>query len=323
MKKLLLYLTFVGLLFTFNQAHAQEITNISAPDPVEGGKTEVITVDYVATDQSDIVISLQSTVDWTGYGSARVTVDAGTGSVNINLTVAASIPPAADIYKVGAFIAPVGGGYQARLHELSLYNIDAIAPSGPIDQLINVTAPTEVAQGETVSIAVEYEATQQRDITVLIQENGGSWTKFGEGTLTVESGTGTVYVDLPVAADIPVATGAYKISTTLVPVGLGWSDRLDEIVEYNVSATVATAISNNPMDMGIRIFPNPATTHTTISSETTIESVALYGLSGDLISNIKVQAQEFHYDLTPFSKGLYLLRVTNQKGTSSSKLVIK
>ncbi|TRX70382.1 T9SS type A sorting domain-containing protein [Carboxylicivirga sp. M1479] len=323
MKKLLLYLTFTGLLFAFDQTNAQEITNITAPDPVEGGKTEMITVDYVASAQSDIVISLQSTVDWTNYGSARVTVDAGTGSVNINLTVTANIPPAVDIYKVGAFIAPVGGGYPDRLHELNLYNIDAVAPAGPIDQLINVTAPTEVAQGETVSIEVEYEATQQRDITVLIQENGGSWAKYGAGTLTVEAGTGTINVDLPVAADIPVATGTYKISTTLVPVGLGWESRLDEIVEYNVSATIATAISNNQMDLGIKIFPNPASTTTTISSETNIKRVSLYALSGKLMTDVNVNASEFQLDLKPFSKGLYLLSVTRENGISSSKLVIK
>ncbi|MCU4157861.1 T9SS type A sorting domain-containing protein [Carboxylicivirga sp. A043] len=323
MKKLLLSFATACLLFAFGNVNAQEITNITAPDPVEAGKTEVVTVDYVATAQSDIVINIQSTADWSNYGSARVTVEAGTGSVNINLTVGASTPPATDVYKIGAYIAPVGGAYPERLHELNLYNIDVIAPTGPIDQLISLTAPEVISQGETVTVAVEYEATEQRDITVIVQENGGSWTKYGESTLTVESGTATVNVNLTVSADIPIATDAYKISATLVPVGMEWEDRLDELIQYNVSATIATTIGTEQVAAGVSVFPNPASDIVKITGETTIKNVSMYAISGELMSNVKVNAREYQFDLTPFSKGLYILNVTNEKGTSSIKLVIK
>lgn len=105
-----------------------------------------------------------------------------------------------------------------------------------VDELGNVTAPNKVSPGDTVSVSVEYEASETRDIRVFIQKNSTPWDTYGSTTITVSAGIRKVIIDFIVSTDIPLAANAYKIVVDLLPVGGAWPDRLYEKRIVDVSA---------------------------------------------------------------------------------------
>ena len=95
-----------------------------------------------------------------------------------------------------------------------------------VDELSNLSAPAQVYPGDTVSVSVEYETSETRDIRVFIQKNSTPWDEYGSTRISVPEGTGSVDIDLIVSSGIPLADYAYKIVAVLMPVGGGWPDRL-------------------------------------------------------------------------------------------------
>ena len=129
MKKLLLYLTFSGLLFAFNQAHAQDaITNMTAPSTVTQGEKITVTIDYVAdTNPKDLNVQIKGISDGQSYGFTKVTVNAGTGSKDVSFNVSMDIPVADNAYKIICYMTTVGGGFDPTMPQIELSNISAIA----------------------------------------------------------------------------------------------------------------------------------------------------------------------------------------------------
>lgn len=91
--------------------------------------------------------------------------------------------------------------------------------------------------------------------------------------------------------------------------------------EVNVVAEVLSTKELNKL--GVSIFPNPANTYFTIKSETNLENISLYSLTGKQMMHKMVESNEYLLDLSTFSKGLYLLSIVNSKGKLTTKLVIK
>jgi hypothetical protein len=74
--------------------------------------------------------------------------------------------------------------------------------------------------------------------------------------------------------------------------------------------------------IGVAMYPNPVSTISYIKSNTPIENVSLYSVTGKLLLNKKIGATSYNLDVSTYPKGLYLLSVTNTKGTSTSKLIV-
>ncbi len=324
MKKLLLFLTVTCLLFAFDNAQAQDaITNVTAPDMVYSGQTSVVTVDYTISESRDIIVNVQLNSDpWTSYAFVRKNILAGTSTTNINVPINAGIPIATAAYKIGVMLVPVGKGWADRLDEYTKVDVDAGAFTGPVDLIKKVTAPAQVVQGETITVPVEYEVSESRDIIINFNLNSDPWTNYGTSTVTVGAGTGTTNIDVIISADIPVATGAYSLGTAVTPVGGSWPDRIHSLKTINIDATVSTSLEYNQIDLRVNVSPNPAQESATIKSETAIKTVSLYSLSGKLILNEQVEANEYQLNLTSYSKGIYFLNITNANGTLTTKLVI-
>lgn len=176
-----------------------------------------------------------------------------------------------------------------------------VLPYPDAENIIQITAPDQVSPDETVTVSVEYNATISRDIHVFIQLNSEPWTSYGAVTRTVQAGTRTVNIDLPISSDIPIATGMYKIVVDLLPVGGLWLDRLDEKVKINVGAVDNLTSNNAPIlsqDV-LRIYPNPASKTVNIDFRNrAARNIYVYNLSGQLLYFKQVNEKNTQIDLS-------------------------
>lgn len=72
----------------------------------------------------------------------------------------------------------------------------------------------------------------------------------------------------------------------------------------------------------ITIFPNPASSYFNVSSETIIDELSIYDLSGKLIFNKKIGNSSTSIDLSSFNTGLYIIRIHSDNDHQIKKLQI-
>lgn len=98
------------------------------------------------------------------------------------------------------------------------------------DEVVSFTAPEVVKQGDTIMTTVVYSATEERDLWVFFQLNSPPWDMYGSTKFTVPAGRDTLDVEIVLDLDVPIRSSAYKTVVNLLPVGLGWTDRIDEVI---------------------------------------------------------------------------------------------
>lgn len=107
---------------------ADDVVSVAAPTSVNPGQAVGVSVNYSATTARDIRVKLQTAASpYTSYATGTVRVAAGTGTVNVPLTVASTIPLGSNTYVFQTFIMPSGGTFDNRLDELLTRNISAVA----------------------------------------------------------------------------------------------------------------------------------------------------------------------------------------------------
>ena len=105
---------------------------------------------------------------------------------------------------------------------LSTLNLHA----GLVNKLTSISGPSTVKQGETVTISIDYNAAEKKDIYVEFQLDHNPYTGFATNRVTVDSGTGTVNISITIPADTDTDE-VYRFTSVLTEVGKGWSDRDD------------------------------------------------------------------------------------------------
>lgn len=101
-------------------------------------------------------------------------------------------------------------------------------PLPTADALANLVAPGSVQQGETVTVAVDYAATDRRELWVWLQDSNDGWRTASQGNVTVEAGSGTRSFSLPIDSASRVGDG-YVWAMRLLPPG--WRSAADAIAE--------------------------------------------------------------------------------------------
>ena len=74
-------------------------------------------------------------------------------------------------------------------------------------------------------------------------------------------------------------------------------------------------------DNSITLYPNPATSDIKISSESRINSIEVFNSLGQKIYQENINAKEKIIDINSFSKGIYIIGVSTDKGYINKKLI--
>ncbi|MEO6441716.1 MAG: T9SS type A sorting domain-containing protein [Chitinophagales bacterium] len=87
------------------------------------------------------------------------------------------------------------------------------------------------------------------------------------------------------------------------------------------TGVATTVISNNGMDVNVKVFPNPADHFITVLlSDNKSATMYLSGLEGNLLMQSSISQKESKIDISSLSKGVYLLRVKTDKGEFIQKI---
>lgn len=103
--------------------------------------------------------------------------------------------------------------------------------------------------------------------------------------------------------------------------------------ELNGNTRIMLHVSNCPVasladytNFAFSVFPNPAKNHITISGESNISAVSIFGLSGQKLHETELESSktEFNLPLKENWKGLHLIKIQNEEGAVfTTKLMIE
>lgn len=92
----------------------------------------------------------------------------------------------------------------------------------------------------------------------------------------------------------------------------------------NLSLQSSAPLSTKSFEaINVKMYPNPTNSSTFIKSDSSIENITIYSLSGKLIMNENLNSNEYRLNTSSFAKGVYFLGITNSKGKSYTKLIVK
>jgi len=115
---------------------ADYINSATAPQSVTQYTTVSVEVSYQASTYRDIVVVFQMNDDpWTTFGYQRMTVSAGSSTLNIPIAIDANTPIASGMYKFVVYIVPTSGVWDHRLDAKTPQNFVSYiqAPSSESD----------------------------------------------------------------------------------------------------------------------------------------------------------------------------------------------
>ena len=146
------------------------------------------------------------------------------------------------------------------------------------------------------------------------------------GTLTSSAATGNQWylngTAIPGATGqtyVVTANGSYTVVTTSTNGCPSASSTAVNIIN--------TGIAGNLSDLNVQVYPNPASelVHVKLSGPEQKAQVTLYNLTGKqlLSETIKGKGGLRSIDVSAYAKGTYLLKITTEKGTRMSKVVIQ
>jgi PKD repeat protein len=93
--------------------------------------------------------------------------------------------------------------------------------------------------------------------------------------------------------------------------------------DFVVTIDDCTGIGETDLKRAISIHPNPATDFVNITSDHQIVSVAVFSLSGELVINTAIDAVDYKLNTSQYRAGLYLIKITTEKGVISKRLIIE
>lgn len=211
------------------QPETDALAQLQAPGNVAHGETVSVSIDYSASQERELWVWLQDSNDnWRTAAQGDVMVGPGSGRHVFSLTID-SAARVGDGYVWAVRLLPVGwdAASDALGQEYSLADVQASDLPPERDLLGSPALPEVVQSPGEVDLAIPYQATERREIRVFLHDSEDNWFTVAQGNTTVEAGSGTEVMRLPVLPQAREGSG-YVWAVRLLP--LGWTvaeDALD------------------------------------------------------------------------------------------------
>ena len=203
------------MILNFTAANTPPVANAGADQTITEG--DDVTLDGSSSTDSDGTITSYSwsdgTSNWTGVSPTVSGLTVGTHTITLTVTDNDSA--------------------------IATDTVD-ITVAAIINEITSFTAPSEVTEGEAITVTVSYNVSETREIVTGFQQNHDPWDGWGWTTVTVPAGVGTV----DISVDIPTGQtpgNTYQIPIILQPIGGNWNSRLD-----NKAQNPVNLIANQP-----------------------------------------------------------------------------
>lgn len=218
-------------------------------------------------------------------------------------------------------------------------NADAVAA------LIDKTAVSvNVVQNQVYSLQVFGDTKGNFDNAVVAfidWNNNNILDDAGEvyvvGTLTNSSGADAVFVNLDITVPLTATVGPKRIRITKIytdddsqsvidpcaisftPFGYGPYAGYGQALDFTLNVETLSAASFDKN--ALAIFPIPATDILTISYKSAIESLTIYNLLGQEVFSGEDLEASVSVDVSNFSSGTYIAKITSESATHSMKII--
>lgn len=286
-----------------------DILQVEGPTAVFPGDQVNVAINYLATDNQDVIVWFQlDSAPFSVFSQKVFDVDAGSGIINAEVDIPSDVPPATNEYRYLAFIVPDGESYNNLINETIQNQVSVLGADSQL--IISSSGPGSVSPGEMVDISISYSAVENQEIVVWFQQDTPPFTTFQEFRQQAQPGQNEIVANLLIPSDIPIADNAYQYQTLLVPTGGSWPDRISNITQPDIDVVLGTAVADNSkQNLQFRIFPNPVMSSCVIEVPPSkgSSSLIIYSSLGEIVHRqlIPGGVDELSLDLEVLPAGLY------------------
>lgn len=165
----------------------------------------------------------------------------------------------------------------------------------------------------------EYNVSIDANLTIYGNLQGSPIQKW----LTVSPMSGTLTPAQSQQMDLTFNTLGLPVGNYLSVVEIGSNDPALEYTQVNVNLTIATSIDKLDEKIAIMTYPNPTTNNINIKSDTKIDVVAVYGLNGQLVKTVQVNANTAVIEVNNLAKGTYVFDIKSGNNIIKRNVVVQ
>lgn len=165
----------------------------------------------------------------------------------------------------------------------------------------------------------EYNLTIDRNLIIYGNLQGSPIQKW----LTVTPASGTLTPSQAQVMNLTFNTLGLPIGNYLSVVEIGSNDPALEYTQVNVYLTIATSIDKLDEKIAVMTYPNPTTNNINIKSDSKIDVVTVYGLNGQLVKTVQVNANTAVIEVNNLAKGNYILDISSGNNIIKRNVVVQ
>lgn len=303
------------------------ILSVNGPTAVSPGDQVTVAVNYLASDNQDIVVWFQLDSDpFTVFTQVVTDVSEGSGIINAVVDIPSEVPPGTFQYRYLAFIAPDGEGVESSFSDFIQNQVSVLGEGSQL--IISSFGPDRVSPGDTAEVMVDYSAVEGQQIVVWFQLDQSPFTTYQEFRQTASPGRNQVTAKLYIPLDVPIAQDAYQFQTLLVPTGGNWPDRVSNIGQPNIDVVMVSSVGGSAVnDLKLKAYPNPTSGSLTLEIPASNQpaELVIFSTLGQAVhqQTVRPGVEQVDLQLNAIPRGMYWLSVRRDTSYGVMKLFVE